>query len=601
MMLAARIVFLLFLSAPVFAQDVSFEAAVNATKVTSNDAVQLTLTVFGGKDVPVVDVAAIDGFDVRYLGPSTSVAIVNGNYSSQRSFIYNLFPTKTGNFKVPSFSITLNGQEYSTKPIDIEVLAAAAPAASSPTTGGTPQNAEEDLKDRLFAVVGVPAEAVYVGQKVPVTVKLFVRDTPIREIQFPTFTSSTGVTVEDFTAKPLQYKQVLNGFSYDVVEFKTFVYLSLQGKVEVGPASIQGNLIYRNPNQPNPLHGFNDDFFDGFFKNISVQARPVTITTAKEHLNVLPLPAEGIPNGFTGAVGSFDFDVSVSPDKVQVGDPLTLRMKISGDGNLKKAGFPNFDDEHFKIYDPKIKDESDGKSLEQVIIPSSTGITEVQPLAFSFFDPAAREYKTITRGPFALQVTPAAGGEFKAVGFDLTKLPSSEAETKPMPQLDWSGYAQKSLSVAEKVFKSILFWSIIIGMGVVVLGVMLWRNFRRRLKDDTRFSRRFHALRKAQQTLTEAEAQLNAGQGKEFYSVLYRALNTYLADKMHQPSGTSVLNNAQDLLIQKKVGAEDIGILKGIYEACDLFRFAGAIPEAGRMRTHLAQARKIIAVLEKKL
>ncbi len=586
----------------VWAQDIRFEATVSSAKVAMNDVLQLTLTVAGAKDnIDPIDVGAIDGFDARFLGPSTNVSIVNGNYSSERSFIYNLLPTKSGHFSIPSFSVTIGGQKYTTQPIDVDVVAdAQASLAAAPAAAAAGQGEEDRLKDKMFISVSVPQKTVFVGQKVPVTIKLLVHDTPIRDIQFPAFSSSSGIVVDGFTERPAQYGQVINGLQYSVVEFKTSLCPTVTGPVSVGQVSVQGNLVYRNPQKQNTGGPgfFNDEFFSNFFE--SVRTRPVTISSTALRLNVLPLPEEGKPEGFSGAVGQFDFEASVAPVQVQTGDPVTLRMKLTGDGNLKSIDLPRFEDGRFKTYDPTIKDEAGGKALEQVIIPSSKDITEAAPIRFSFFDPVAKEYKTITRGPFALKVTPpAAGSEFKAVGFDLTTAqnvspPPSFAHFDPMDHI------RQAVAWVAKILKNVRFWLALALIGLCVGTAALWRNFRRRLKDDTRFSRRFFALKKAQKTLSSAEARLEAADAQGFYGFLYKALNTYLADKFHKPSGTSVLDEVKGQL-EKAIGQDSVRVLKDIYDACDLVRFAATNPDPSHMNQHLAKAREVIALLEKKL
>ena len=129
----------------------------------------------------------------------------------------------------------------------------------------------------------------------------------------------------------------------------------------------------------------------------------------------------------------------------------------------------------------------------------------------------------------------------------------------------------------------------------------MWRNFQERLSNDPRFSRRFYALRKAQQTLSEAQARSNAGDAKGFYALLYKALNTYLADKFHKPSGVAALDEVVEGLHQKNIGPNIIRAVKDIYEACDLVRFAATSHDPAQMKQHLAQAREIITLLEKKL
>src|SRR5208283_4287363 len=124
----------------VWADTVSFEATVNSSKISLSEVMQLTLTVTGVKDnLDPISLPVIDGFTAKYLGPSTSVSIVNGVYHSERSFIYNLFPNKVGKFQIPAISATISGQTYTTKPIDVEVFENSAQAQASGETSGQSQ------------------------------------------------------------------------------------------------------------------------------------------------------------------------------------------------------------------------------------------------------------------------------------------------------------------------------------------------------------------------------------------------------------------------------------------------------------------------------
>jgi len=104
-------------------------------------------------------------------------------------------------------------------------------------------------------------------------------------------------------------------------------------------------------------------------------------------INVLPLPLEERPVEFSGAVGQFDYNVSVSPNKIKVGDPITLRMTVIGKGNLAAIDMPKIPlDAEFKLYDPQIFEKDNIKKSEQVLIPKHENISEVPALQFSYFD-----------------------------------------------------------------------------------------------------------------------------------------------------------------------------------------------------------------------
>ena len=152
-----------------------------------DEVLQLTLTFTGVNDnLDPVSLPVLDGFSAKYLGPSTSVSIVNGDYHSERSFIYNLFPNKVGQFQIPPISATIAGQTYTTKPIDVEVFQNSAQAQAS--NGASDQNqapSAESLKDKILIMVSVDKTEVYLNERIPLTIKLLVNGVPVRDIQYP--------------------------------------------------------------------------------------------------------------------------------------------------------------------------------------------------------------------------------------------------------------------------------------------------------------------------------------------------------------------------------------------------------------------------------
>ena len=362
-----------------WAEDPSVEATVSANKISLKEAAQLTLTVHGGKDIraDAPELPKIDGFDARYVGPSTRISVINGQYSSERSFVYNLFPAKTGRIQIPSLTVQSNGQDYTTRPIEVEVVDGQATALEGQAAApGPAQGASENLQDRVFMAVSVPKTEVYLGEKVPFTVKLFIAQLPMRNVQYPKM-DKNGFAMENFP-QPQQYSQVLNGMKYDVVEFKTFIYPTQTGDLTIGPVNIEGGLLYKGQGRRAPGGLFDDDFFSGFFDNY--QERPLTVNAQALRVKALDLPSEGKPADFTGAVGQLDFTASIAPAQVKVGDPVTLRMTVSGEGNLKSIQMPVLNSNVFKTYDPQIKEEGNAKTLEQVIIPTNEKVTGVPVL-----------------------------------------------------------------------------------------------------------------------------------------------------------------------------------------------------------------------------
>ncbi|MCK5179410.1 MAG: protein BatD, partial [Candidatus Omnitrophica bacterium] len=355
---------LLFSIVPyVFAQGISIEVELTSKKITLGSSSQLTITVNGSNDVGRIQLPKIDGFDVQYVGPSTRVSIINGQYSSSKAFTYSLFPLKEGQFEIPTFNIVVSGKTYQVEPIPIEVVGS--------SEGLTPvSQAQVRLEDKIFLVLEAPKREVYLNERLAIKVLLFVSGFSVNDVQYPEF-DHVGFSIGEYE-KPKQYQQIVSGIRYNVVEFSTEIYPTRTGELSFGPARTGCNILVERSNGSARSRGrnsiFDDDFFNSFFSRH--EKRPIKLESEGAMINVLPFPEQGKPEDFSGVVGQFDFNVSVSPTKIKEGDPITFRMTVLGKGNLTAIQMPSLSPEaNFKLYDPQVFEKGNIKKTEQVIIP----------------------------------------------------------------------------------------------------------------------------------------------------------------------------------------------------------------------------------------
>ncbi len=598
----ASLLMLMALCVVAWADAVTFEAAVSSSQVPLDEVLQLTLTVTGANDnLDPVSLPVIDGFTAKYLGPSdsSSYVFVNGKSESHtsRSFIYNLFPNKVGKFEIPAISATIAGHTYATQPIVVEVVSSSS-NVQQPSGQVSSQNQApslESLKDKIFLAAHVDKKEVYLNEKVPLTIKLLVNDVPVRDIQYPQF-EKQGFQTDAFD-KPQQSSGIFNGSRYDTVEFKTNIYPNRLGEVTLGPVQLSANLLYKTGSN-NPFgsnSGFlGTDVFNSFFD--SYASRPIVLTSEPVVLHVLPLPQESRPNDFSGAIGQFDFKVAVSPVQVKAGDPITLKMDITGKGNFKNFQIPVFQAAGFKTYSPQIKDLGNEKTAEEVIIPMSVDVKEVPALRFSYFDIQAKDYKTIVQGPFPIQVAASSPEqEFKAVGFSNLN-PAGGVNGN---SFSWGKVFHKIFQCAGRIFRSVIFW---IGSGLVLaawVSLIVWRRFQERLKNDPAFARRLKAVSQAKRALIPAGELISKGQTKDFYALISKILRDYLANKWHHSSAALNMDEILSRLKAAECHEARIAELKAILEQADLACFAGAIVDPEKMRTHLAETQDLIVYLER--
>jgi len=575
---------IILLSSIVLAQDTSFEATVNTNKISLKDVLELTLTVHGAKgDLSTVPMPVVDGFETRYVGPMTRLSIINGATTNEHSFVYNLFPSKEGHFNIPPISLTIDGQTYVTSPIDIDVVN----KGLQTTDGKTTETEGESIEDKVFMKTFLDSKEVYVGQKTPLVMKVYVKDLSLQLASAPYMTPD-GYTA-DATASMEKIKEIVDGVEFDALKFDANIYPTRQGDIKVGPFQATGELVYRVKQS--------NDFFGDLFAN--QETRPITLHAPAMTIHVLPLPDAGRPQDFSGAVGQYDFKASVGPSSVKVGDPLTLHMTITGEGRLKGLAMPVINDSRFKTYDPQIKEEGGSKILEQIIIPASADIKQVPSISFNYFDPINKEYKTITQGPFPIKVQPSsAGQEFKAYGFvDKTKMTSDKPFVVQLSCL--KTWAKQFLVKSKVVVKNGMFWCSIVMIGLVWLGYRLWQSFNRRLETDVAFARRFKADSKARGLLKVTKSYLQKNNSKEFYKSVHKTLNDYLADKMHVPLAGLNWDMIATHLKERSIDPSKLQAIKTLFERGDLVRFASVDIPKEQMLKDFEQLQDLISYLPK--
>jgi len=580
-----------------FAQDVQFTAEVDQNKIALGTSAQLTLTVTGTQDVADIPTPSVDGLDIRFLGPSTQISIVNGRYSSRKSWMYSVMPLKTGHFTIPSVSINVNGTSYTTDPVEIE--ATDAPSGMSATSAPSSSETNTSLNDKIFLVLRLPKDKVYVNERLPIKVLLFMADLSVADVHFPEF-KQAGVDMDKFD-QPQQYDQVVNGIRYHIAEFNTNIYPTRTGELTIGPVTVDCNLVMKAASSRTPFGTgmFDDDFFNSFFDRY--EKRPLTLQSKTSNLTVLPLPEENKPADFAGAVGQFDWDVSVGPAEVNVGDPITVKMSLGGEGNIKAVQPPAFvKADNFKIYDPQIKEENGSKKLEQVLIPESEQLTGIPAVQFFYFDPTLQRYQTVTKGPFPITVhKPKSDTGLKVVG------PTVGGEVAaPAPQvlgqdIVFIKESPGTFYVAgERFYRSLAFdlaAVFFLGLWVIVYGMYRQTH---KMTTDVAYARRLLAPKEARRDLQEAKRLLPLEDTGKFYDALFRTLQKYLGNKLHLSAGAVTFEAIQSKLAGR-VEEKWLEEIRQAFNECDAVRYAPMHSSAESRAQSYTRVQRIIDALER--
>jgi hypothetical protein len=307
------------------------------------------------------------------------------------------------------------------------------------------------------------------------------------------------------------------------------------------------------PRQNRRSFGFDDPFFGDFFGR--QETRPVVLDCNKLEIPVQPVPVKGRPASFTGGIGRFGFDVSVGPEKVKEGEPITIKTRIRGKGNLSQITPPKLpDSSDFKQYEARIlpSENPDELIFEQVVIPKTDEVKEIPPIAFSYFNTQTADFRTLKKGPFPITVEAVPQQAAQVIA----RLPSQTVKPdtqvigrdiiylKPAP----SRWIKPTVATSAKTKQNVILLSLPALLLALVTGFSARRN---KLAGNVALARRHKALKTAVRSLDRAESALRKKDNSAFYEALWTAMTDYFGHRLNLAPGEVTLQTVQDRLPQK--------------------------------------------------
>jgi hypothetical protein len=411
------------------AADISVTAEMSRPEISAGEMAELQIKVTGAQQADVPQQIAVDGLQVRLTGQSTQVQMVNFKVSSSVVYSYIVMPLRTGNFTIPGVTITADGRQFRTAPLQFAVAdtrAAPAPAVQQPAQvapppfpglqppprRARPATQRVDESRLSFGEISCAKKTIFAGEVVPVEIRYYFDANYQVQVRGKVDFGSEGIVAERFP-DPKESREERDGTVYNVLTFKTLLSAVKPGTIDVPPAKLDCQVQVPGGAPP----GFDDPIFRQLMGGQSpfMQSRDLQVKTGPLHLEIMPLPKEGRPLSFSGAVGQFDIDAVVPNPKPAPGDPVTLSVKIGGKGNFKGMGAPVLtDDEGWRSYPPTDKfDGTDELSYSGVKSFDFTLIAQEPKKAspgaeFSYFDPTTAKYVTLNTKPLPLQASPGA-------------------------------------------------------------------------------------------------------------------------------------------------------------------------------------------------
>jgi BatD DUF11 like domain len=407
---------LLALSMPAAADDPLIYTTIQPAQITLGESARFTITNLGDGATPVT-MPVVSGLKFEIVGRSRQIEIINGTTLPSTSIIVRVTAQMAGIFTIP-------GVTPKSQPLVLQVNsppgAAGAPVARgqrAPTPppilsgASVPKGIHLTEDGSAYVRLNVPKRDVYVGESIPVDIEVGMRSGFVSSLN-----GVPKLTGDDFTLsnlrQPERTEKLIDGQPFVLLTWHSVLAVVKPGNFTL---SAEAPLTVKIRTQSRKESALDDQFGDPFWQNFFGTSVPkdVNVQSPPQQLLVQELPAAGRPADFHGAIGSFAIESDVSPTKAEVGDPLTLRMRITGSGNFDRVDSTMLDHvEQWKTYPSKSTFNTNDptghkgeKVFEQPIVASKPGAQTLPALSFSYFDPATKHYETVHGTPLNVVIS----------------------------------------------------------------------------------------------------------------------------------------------------------------------------------------------------
>ena len=529
----------------------------------------------------------------------TSMQFVNGKRTQQfeMSYTYIIKAEKEGRFTITPGSISVDGKEYNSNQVTIQVVKGKAPSANNKgRSGGQNTPAQGTVStDDLFLRMHISKREVMRGEPVIATLKLYtkVNLADLGGFKAPDFNGFWSETLREASNLDFQ-RETINGAVMNAAIIQQNVLIPERtGTLTIEPSELTAvaQLIVNT--------GGKDWFGRPARRRQKVKRE---LASAKVNITVNDLPS-GAPSGFNEAVGSIKMTASLDPMETKANEPISLKITYSGTGNLKLIPEPKLNiPPDFEVYDPKVGNNysatasgfSGRKTYEFLLIPRHAGDFEIPAMHFTTFDIDSKKYQSYSAGPFPVHVEKGEGGEMTAIDPRLLK------EDVEMLGSDIRYIKTNDFALRQKdrpFFGSAVFYlSYVSSLGLFLLGLAFMRRQRQR-GEDVVFMKNKKAAKVAQSRLKQAKVFMDANDRNGFYKAILVAQWGYLSDKLNISHGKLNKDNIRETLVGKAVDETLVGQFIELMNRCEFAQFAPSGGE-GELAKVYDEAAGLIGQLE---
>ncbi len=540
----------------------TFTASLDRDTVTVGESATLSLVFQGGSPKTQPQLPGIQDLRVGYGGSSKQISWVNGDSTSSDTFMFSLTPTQPGDYTIPPLEFTVGGETLRSPQM---VLKAVRAAAVTPDTAGA------DQQLALLKII-LPKRQIYLGEVMQAEMDLYLRDTVlgVQGSQFSQF-AADGISFSK-TVQGQQHVVRVGNANFTLVPLFFTMTAVKSGDIKIDP--VDCTLVVQLPSAGTRQR----DPFDPFGMFQHNEARRITISSEAESIEVLALP-DNAPAGFTGAVGNYNFALTAAPTTVTAGDPVTVKIQVNGRGALDAVTLPDVSGWHdFKSYPPTAKVQTTdqlgiqgAKNFEVIVVPQNTDVHELPAVAFSFFDPDARSYRTITQPAIALTVRPGAASAQPVIAAAGAKTPAAPAQELVPIKLRLGTVAKISAPLLQRPG----FWAL---QSIPVLawaGLVVRRKRAESLANNPRLRRQLAVAGIVASGLEDLRRLAAKNDSDNFFATLFRLLQEQLGERLDLPA-TAITEAVieEQLRPRLRVPEPALGRLQELFQACNLARYA---------------------------
>ena len=600
LMLGIGLMVFLCLSAAAGADEPRVTARLSSPEAGTEDMVELTVTIEGASgNVDVPRLPDIQG--LRLMGgPSTSSSYswMNGSVTRSSSYTWRLNPTTVGDLTIPSFQVRIGNKIYPTQTLSLKAVQGSVrprqqqqqrPASPFDNFFGQQQEPAAAHAQGEVRVRTIPDKTTaYVGEPITLTYEILtqVQVTGLGMDKTPAYTGFWTESIE-LPREPQGRMVETDGKRYQAFPLrKDLLFAADSGDKTIEDASFRIQAVA----------GGRDFFGLGRPQELIRKTSPIT-------LHILPLPVEGRPNGYTGAVG--EFTVAAVTDKVETeeGEAFALRFTVKGHGNLKTLSapvLPTLPD--CKVYDPKVEEKvsvqngelSGSKTWEWIVVPQSRQLLKIPVITYPAFDPRKKAYAVLSapslsvfvkpgKGTGAAPVVIGGGEDVKTLGRDIAFIATDES---PLSR------------AVSPLYGRWWFFALLILPLLGNLTLLVVLKQRERLLASGALVRARKAKGKAGRRLAAAEKALKAGDHDAFHKELRGCIVGLVADRSGRSEEGLTLEDMESLLRAKGADGGILDRLRRFLQMCDMARYASAAESEETRTTLLKEARMLLETLE---